>query len=189
MALADICKKIIDEAASKKDEMESQARAKKMETLSMYKKKAEELAAGIIKKAEQEAMIYKKGVLIEARLQQKNAVLSKKRKLLEEVFEEAQKRFMESADYPKVVAMAVKKNAETKKELIMIGASESRLDAAWLESLNQEEGAGFAFDEKKGDFCGGVIIKNSDVSVNLTTGMLLDQLRASIEGNAAGMLF
>ncbi len=189
MALEDIKDKIYEDAQKKRDELINKANEKKKETLDEYTVKINDFSESSITVATSKGENIKKGIVIDARLKLRNDILSKKRELIDSVISQAKEEFITSKEYADIIAAAVKKYAETKKEQIVFSAAEKVLDKKWVEKLNKELSADFTISDERGDFTGGIILKSGEVYINLTLDLLIYEMKSQCEKEIAGILF
>jgi vacuolar-type H+-ATPase subunit E/Vma4 len=189
MALEDIKNKIMKDANAQKDKMIDEAKSRKSQILGDYKKKVDDYRKTMMERADNEGETIKRGIVIDARQSVKNSVLHKKRGMINEVSLEAVKKFCESSDYPAFMAKLVKKSVVTKEEEIIVSKNDKKLDSKWLDGINKELKSKLTVSKEKGDFLGGVIVKNDRVFVNITMETLLSVMAEDVEKEIANILF
>ena len=189
MALEDIKDKIYEDAQKKRDELINKANEKKKETLDEYNAKIKDFSESSITAATSKGENVKKGVIIDARLKLRNDILAKKRVLIDSVIDQAKKEFISSKEYADTIAAAVQRYTETKKEQIIFSSAEKILDKKWVEKLNKDLNADFTISDERGDFTGGIILKDGEVYINLTLDLLIYEMKSQCEKEIAGILF
>lgn len=189
MSLEDIRKKIIADAEKKKAELLSitQQDADKIiqagkENARIYKEEHERNIQNIAGNLE-------RGLVIDARRTVANKILEQKRFRIKQVYAKAKDEFLSSADYPEIMKKLVLQSVETKKEIVIVGKNEKKLDDQWLESVNKSCSGQLTFSKESGDFEGGVLLKEKDSFVNITADTLFALIREKTEKPVADLLF
>ena len=189
MALDDIKKKIISDAQEKKRVLLGQAETKKTDVIDGYKKQADDYRKIMIERTDADGQGIKRGIITDARLRVKNEALSKKREIMSGVTADAKSKFIASPDYPAMMKSLVLKSLTTKEEEIIVSKNEKTLDGKWLDDVNKQGNAKLKFSAVKGIFTGGVMVKNNDISVNITVDTLFKIMKEDIEKEFAKILF
>jgi len=177
-----------DKIKREADEKESAEQDKLNEQLEEYKKQTEILAQ---KAGEDE----KSHILAAARMDIAKQFLAEKRKILDEVFEQARQQLKNLPDeeYRALIKKLLLDTVETGDEEVVIDTNEKRIDHGFIKHINRELGHGKNGDLKlsgeKQDIGAGFILKRGKIKTNVSIGVLLDQARKELEIELAKELF
>ena len=146
-----------DKIKKEAEEKEAAEQAKFTEQLDEYKKQTEILA----KKAGEDERSH---VLAAARMDIAKEFLAEKRKILDEVFEQAHQQLQNLPDeeYRALIKKLILDAVETGDEQVVIDTKEKRIDREFIKKINSELGSG-----KKGD------LKLSDQKQDIGAGFIL----------------
>ena len=189
MGLEEIKRKIIKDANKQKDELLAQAKAKKSEILGDYQSQGEAYYNETMEKAKAEGESVKRGIVIDARGHVRNEILAEKRAILAESFKKAMAVLKQSEDYSVIMAELVAQSLDSKDEEIIVASDEKVLDKKWLDAVSKKTGSKLSFAKEKGDFTGGVIVKNGNRFVNITLEILFDSVKEEAEKELSEILF
>ena len=168
------------------DEKEAAEQAKLTEQLEEYKKQTEVLAQ---KSGEERKM----RLLAAARMEIAKDFLGEKRKILDEVFEQARIQFtnLPNEEYRKVMTELMVKAAETGDEEVIIDKKEKRINDELINQVNQQLGnkGNLKLSEEKGNLGAGFILKRGKIKNNVSLQVLLEQARKELEIELAKELF
>lgn len=168
------------------DEKETSEQAELAEQLDEYEKQTEVLAQ---KSGEERKM----RLLAAARMEIAKDFLGEKRKILDEVFEQAKIQFTNLPDeeYRNVMAQLMKKAAESGNEEVIIDNEESRINDELINQVNQQLGnkGNLKLSKEKGNLGAGFILKRGKIKNNVSLQVLLDQARKEMEIELAKELF
>lgn len=168
------------------DEKETSEQAELAEQLDEYEKQTEVLAQ---KSGEERKM----RLLAAARMEIAKDFLGEKRKILDEVFEQAKIQFTNLPDeeYRNVMAQLMKKAAETGDEEVIIDKKEKRINDKLINQVNQQLGnkGNLKLSEEKGNLGAGFILKHGKIKNNVSLQVLLEQARKELEIELAKELF
>ncbi|MGL5255191.1 MAG: V-type ATP synthase subunit E [Brevinema sp.] len=189
MSLEDIKKKILADAEQKKQDalkvardQATQFQAESQKEIAAYKDEHQRAAKSIAENVE-------RGLVIDARRTLANSILAKKRNCIDNVYTAAQESFLASADYAPLMKKLIISVLQSKKEEVILSASDKALNQAWLDALNKEAGSALVFAKDKGTFAGGVILRDGEVFFNITAETLFAQIREKTEKPVADILF
>jgi V/A-type H+-transporting ATPase subunit E len=174
----------------KKESQEKEAaeQAKLNEQLKEYKEQTEILAQ---KAGEDE----KSHILAAARMDIAKEFLTEKRKILDEVFEQARKKLQDMPDeeYRALIKKLLLDVVETGDEEVVIDTNEKRIDHGFIKQINRELASGkkseLKLSDQKQDIGAGFILKRGKIKTNVSIGVLLDQARKELEIDLAKELF
>jgi len=168
------------------DEKETSEQAELAEQLDEYEKQTEVLAQ---KSGEERKM----RLLAAARMEIAKDFLGEKRKILDEVFEQAKIQFTNLPDeeYRNVMAQLMKKATESGDEEVIIDKKEKRLNDKLINQVNQQLGnkGNLKLSEEKGNLGAGFILKRGKIKNNVSLQVLLEQARKELEIELAKELF
>lgn len=168
------------------DETQAAEQAKLDEQLSGYKKQTGVLAknAGEDEKAH---------ILAAARMDIAKQLLVEKRKILDEIFEQARQQLEKLSDesYLKLTTKLMLNAVETGDEEVVIDSDEKRIDQSFIDSVNQQlDGKGeLKLSADRANLGKGFILKRGRIKNNVSIEVLLAQVREELEIELAKDLF
>jgi V/A-type H+-transporting ATPase subunit E len=180
-----------DEAGKiKKQAQEKQAaeQTKLNDQLDQYKKQTELLA-------EKAGNDEKSHILAMARMEIARQFLAEKRKILEEVFEQAHQKLLELDDdeYKALCTKLLLDSVETGDEEVIVDKNERRIDQEFIKQVNRELGPGYKgnlrLSSERQNIGAGFILRRGKIKTNVSVGVLLDQARKELEIELAKQLF
>ncbi len=177
-----------DKIKKEAEEKEAAEQAKLTEQLDEYKKQTELLA----KKAGEDE---KSHILAAARMDVAKEYLAEKRKILDEVFEQARRQLQNLPDeeYRALIKKLLLDTLETGDEEVVIDTNENRIDHKFIKEVNRELGPGFKgnlrLSDQRQDLGVGFILKRGKIKTNVSLEVLLDQARKELEIELAKELF
>ncbi len=190
-----VVEKILADAKAEAEKIKSEAQEKENaekarlnEQLSDYKKQTDIIAqkAGEDKKAH---------LLAAARMDIAKDYLAEKRKILDEVFAQAQKQLQNLPDdeYCKLMTKLMLKAVETGDEEVIVDNNEKRIDQKFIKHINRELGPGYKGNLRLADvrqnLGGGFILRRDKIKNNVSIEVLLAQARKELEIELAKKLF
>ena len=195
MEAGQVVEKILADANAEADKIKKEAekkesteRAKLNEQLKEYKEQTEILA----KKAGEDE---KSHILAAARMAIAKEFLAEKRKILDEVFEQAREKLQDMPDeeYRALMKELILDTVETGDEEVVIDTNEKRIDGEFIKKINSELASGKKGDlklsDEKQNISAGFILKRGKIKTNVSIGVLLDQARKELEIELAKELF
>jgi len=187
--------KILSDARGEAEKILQQANEKKLteqaeldESLARYNEQTQILA----RKAAEDK---KRQMLSEARMDIAKQYLAQKRKIIDEVFEQAGRKLAELPDeqYRQLMAKLMMDAVETGDEEIIVDKNEKRINHEFVKQLNRKLGPGFKgnlrLSGQREDIGGGFILKRGKVRTNASISVLLEQVRSELETEVAKKLF
>ncbi len=176
--------KIQNEAKEKQD-----AEQKKLdEQLKEYKKQTELLAQ---KSADDE----KSHILAAARMKIAKEFLANKRKILDEIFQQSQRRLqtLPDQDYRNLITKLMLDAVETGDEEVIVDKNENRINQDFINQINEElssNGKGnLKLSDKRQNIAAGFILNRGKIKTNVSINVLLNQTRKELEIKLAKQLF
>jgi V/A-type H+-transporting ATPase subunit E len=195
MEAQQVIEKILDEANAEAEKIKSQARqieateqTKFDEQLNRFNEQTEALAQ---KAAEDE----KSHVLAAARMDIAKLRLAEKRKVLDEVFQQARQQLHQLPDdqYRQLIAKLILQTVETGDEQVIVDENESRIDQQLIDQVNQQLSANgkgnLKLSDQRRNLGGGFILSRGKIKTNVSFEVLLDQARKDLEIDLAKELF
>ena len=195
MDAAKVIEKILSDAKAQAQKIKKRANEKERtaqteldEQLNEYKKQTEVLAqkAGAEKKSH---------LLAAARMEIAKEYLGEKRKILDEVFAQAQTQLqnLSDAEYRKLITKLMLEAVETGDEEVIIDNNETRIDEAFSEEVNRQLGPGGKANLRLADvrlkLGGGFVLRHGKIKNNVSLEVLLAQARKELEIELAKKLF
>ncbi|MFC1738927.1 V-type ATP synthase subunit E [Planctomycetota bacterium] len=195
MEAEQVVKKILSEAQQQAEEIKQQAKEtleaeqkQLTKQLQEYNEQTQELAAKAAKDTREH-------LLSAARMETSKQLLAEKRKILNQVFNDAKKQFKElpEAEYSKVMKKLMLESVETGDEEVIVDKNESRLNHKFIKEINRELGTGYKgnlkLSEQRQDIGAGFILKRGQIKNNVSLGVLVEQAKDELEIELAKILF
>lgn len=156
--------------------------------LNEYKKQTDILA----QKAAQDK---KEHLLAAARMDIAKKFLAGKRKIIDEVFDQARTQLQNLPDnqYSQLMTKLMLQAVETGDEEIIVGKNEKCIDQKFVKQINRELGPGFKGNlrlaNETQNLTGGFILKRGKIKNNVSLDVLLQRARKELEIQLAKELF
>lgn len=195
MEAGQVIEKILADARAEAEKIKKQAeekdsaeQAKLSEQLDEYKKQTEILA----QKAGKDKKLH---LLAAARMDIAKEYLAGKRKLLDEVFAQAQQRLQNLPDkeYRMFMTKLMLGAVETGDEEVIIDNNETRIDQEFIKHINSRLEPGcrgnLRLASEKQNLGGGFILRRGRIKNNVSLWVLLAQARKALEIELAKQLF
>jgi V/A-type H+/Na+-transporting ATPase subunit E len=121
--------------------------------------------------------------------------LAEKRRILDEVFEQAKQQLQSLPDeeYKGLIKKLLLDALETGDEKVIVDTNEGRIDYEFIKHLNRELGPGYkgnlTLSDEKQNIGAGFILSRGKVKTNVSIGVLLDQARKDLEIQLGNELF
>ena len=195
MEAVQVVEKILADAKAEAEKIRKQAeeneaaeQAKLAEQLDEYKKQTAILA----KKAGEDEESH---ILAAARMDIAKQLLAEKRKILDEVFEQAHEQLQNLPDeeYRTLCTKLMLEAVETGAEEIVVDKNEKRINQDLINQVNRQlssKGKGeLKLSDQKQNIGAGFILKRGQIKTNVSLDVLLDQARKELEIDLAKELF
>ncbi|MHC4475184.1 MAG: V-type ATP synthase subunit E [Planctomycetota bacterium] len=195
MEAEQVTDKILADAKSEADKIKEQAeerlaaeQAKLEEQLADYREQTQALAA----KAARDKKLH---LLASARMDIAKELLAEKRKIVDEVFEQAGQQLLNMADgdYRKLCTKLMLDAVETGDEEVIVDKNEKRIDQEFIKNINRELGPGYKGNlklaDEKQDLAAGFVLRRGRIKNNVSVQVLLAQARKQLEIQLAKDLF
>ena len=170
------------------EENEAAEQAKLSRQLDEYKKQTEILA----KKAGEDEESH---ILAAARMDIAKQLLAEKRKILDEVFQQARQQLQNLPDeeYRTLCTKLMLEAVETGDEEVIVDKNETRINQDFIDQVNRQlssKGKGeLKLSDQKQDIGAGFVLKRGQIKTNVSLSVLLDQARKELEIDLAKELF
>ncbi len=170
------------------EEKEAAEQARLNEQLAQYKKQTESLA----KKAGEDEESH---ILAGARMDMAKQFLAEKRKILDEVFEQARRQLTELPDeqYRHLFTKLMLEAVETGEEEAIVDKNERRINPDLIHQVNQQLGpnrkGAVKLSDERHNLGAGFILRRGKVKTNVSLEVLLEQARKELEIELARQLF
>ncbi len=134
-------------------------------------------------------------ILAAARMDIAKQLLAEKGKILDEVFEQVQKRLkkLPDKDYCALMTKLILEAVETGDEEVIVDKNETRIDDKFINQINHQlssDGKGrLRLSGERENFGAGFILKRGKIKVNVSVEVLLNQARRELETELAKELF
>lgn len=167
---------------------EAAEQAKLKQQLDEYKKQTEILA----KKAGEDEESH---ILAAARMDIAKQLLAEKRKILDEVFEQARQQLqnMPEQDYRNLCNKLIIEAVETGNEEVIVDKKDNRINQDFIDQVNRQlssNGKGeLKLSDQKQDIGAGFILRRGKIKTNVSLNVLLEQARKELEIDLAKELF
>lgn len=195
MEAVQVVEKILADAKTEAEKIKKQTEANKAaeqakltEQLDEHKKQTEILA----KKAGEDEESH---ILAAARMDIAMQLLAEKRKILDEVFEQARQQLQNLPDeeYRTLCTKLMLEAVETGEEEIVVDKNDNRIDQDLIDQVNQQlapKGKGnLKLSDEKRNIVAGFILRRGQIKTNVSLAVLLDQARKELEIDMAKELF
>ena len=195
MNAENVIAKILADAGAEAEKIKRQAQEKQAaeqakldEQLRQYQKQTDALAQ---KAAEDE----KSHLLAAARMQIAKELLTEKRKILDEVFEQVRRRLLNLPDdqYRRLIADLMISAVETGNEEVILDRDENRIDQELIDQVNRQlagnNKGNLKLAGQRQELGGGFILKRGKIRANVSFEVLLSQARKELEIELAKELF
>ncbi len=195
MEAEQVIEKILSDARAEaekitKDAEQKQAdeQAKLSQQLKEYSRQTEQLAG---KAAENK----RRRMLAAARMQIAKDRLAEKARILDEVFEQAQKQLKELPDeeFFELMTQLMLAAVETGDEEVIVDKNETRLDHRFVKQVNHRLAPGYKGNlrlaEQRQDIVGGFVLRRGKIKNNVSFDVLLAQARNDLDIELAKQLF
>jgi len=195
MEAVQVVEKILSDAKAEAGKIKKQAeeneaaeQAKLSKQLDEYNKQTEILA----RKAGEDEESH---ILAAARMDIAKQLLAEKRKILDEVFEQASEQLLNlpEQEYRTLCTKLMLEAVETGAEEIVVDKNEKRINHDLIDQVNRQlssKGKGeLKLSDQKQDIGAGFILKRGQIKTNVSLDVLLDQARKELEIDLAKELF
>lgn len=191
MALADIRRKIEDEAALKAETLLKEAKEQAGRIRSDAEAEIERSRAQYAAQLEAEAPEVARRAAIMADLDVRRLLLGARQELIGQSFDGALDRLLSLGREPYLAFMEklLDQAVNTGDEELLVASDEKHLDASWLESYNTKKGQRLTLSDEHPRIRGGFILRRGRISENCSLETLVRWLRDDLESDLTARLF
>ncbi len=195
MEAEQVIQKILADAKAEAEKIKKQSgqneaaeQEKLTRQLEDYKKQTETIA-------KQAGEDEKSHILAGARMDIAKKYLTEKRKILDEIFDQAGRQLQNLPDeqYRALCKKLMLDAVETGDEEVVVDKNENRINQDFLNQVNQDLGSDFRgnlrLSSEKQNLGAGFILKHGKIKTNVSIGVLLNQARKELEIELAKELF
>ena len=195
MEAEQVVEKILADARAEADKIKKQADDKEAveqdklsEQLDEYKKQTQILA-------QQAGKDEKSHILAAARMNIAKEYLAEKRKILDEVFEQARQQLQNLPDeeYHALIKKLLLDAVETGDEEVVVDTNEGRISKELIKEINQQlssdRKSSLKLSDQRQNLGAGFILTRGKIKTNVSIEVLLDQARKELEIQLAKELF
>ena len=195
MEAEQVVEKILADARAEADKIKKQADEKEAgeqdklsQQLDEYKKQT-----GIL--AQQAGEDEKSHILAAARMNIAKEYLAEKRKILDEVFEQARQQLQNLPDeeYQALIKKLLLEAVETGDEEVVVDTNEGRISEDLIKEVNQQLGSdrnsNLKLSDQRQNLGAGFILTRGKIKTNVSIEVLLNQARKELEIQLAKELF
>ena len=189
MAVKDITRRIIDDAEKEADRIAKEAQNESDRIISEAKEEGKQKHAHFRQQVDKELGLKRGKELVTARLKAKNIILSEKRNLINEVFDNAHKKLIgiNKDTYSKFLLSIIKSNAEGGEEIIF---PESAIETGKkIVEQAVSDGVEISLSEEQGTIKDGFKFKKGKIEVDFSLDSIISTLREQKEQEAVKALF
>ena len=197
MALEDILKKIKEETDAKISEIDSHIKKRVEEIAKEGEKKIADLRKHLLHEADGKIKEEIRSKLAIAQLDFRKALLTEKRRLLDETFDAAFEdiRNLGDEDYRKLFKKLTLQVAEEGNGRIFISNKDrKRITPSLIEEINRDlhkmgKSATLELADEEVDIDGGFILKMGKIEINCSLSSLFKKMTEELESEVSGILF
>lgn len=190
-----VVEKILSDARKKAEEITDQARKRAEQNDRDLDAKLEDFRKETSQMAEEAAEDRRSRMLARARMDQKKQLLTVKAEILNDVFKRAADKInsLEDEQYRELMGDLMEKAVETGDEEVIVGKNENRLDQNFVKQVNRRLVNGYKgnlnFSDHRENISGGFVLRRGDIRINVSTEVLVSQVREDLEMELSRELF
>lgn len=195
MAIEDIIKKIETDSEEKANNLKAEAEAEAKKILDRAREEAKEKRCTILKKGEEEAERIRRRIFQIADLEVRKIILSAKRQVITDAFEQVQSRLEGLKNYQDLVCKMLLAGVETGEEEVLISARDNdRIDQKFITSINtklQKQGqkGALTLAKEKAPITSGFVLRRGKVEIDNSFSSLIKSRKDELEIKVAEILF
>ncbi len=190
--LDNITRKITEDALADAEKYRAEARAEAEKVLAMARAEGAAQGGKIIEKARAEAKNIAQRTESQANMEVRSAVLSARRRAMDNVFSAALNRLrsLSPEEYVEFMARLIVKN-QTSAATVVLNAHSQTYAVELMRRVReyQDEPIAIAIDKEIGNFSGGFILRQGRIETNCTFETLLGGVHNELEGEIMAVLF
>jgi len=190
-----VVEKILADAGTEADKITNEAKEKESAEQEKFDAQLDDFHRQTEILAKKAAEDKKAHILAAARMDIAKEYLARKRKILDEVFREAQQQLknLSDEDYRKLCSKLMLKAVETGDEEVIVDKNETRIDQEFIKQINRRLGPGYKgnlrLSDQRQNLEGGFILRRGRIKNNVSFDVLLAQARKELEIELAKELF
>lgn len=185
--------KILAEARAEADKIRQEAQARTDAETARLNAEIEQFRQDTKTLAEQAGAEAKDQILASARMDNRQAYLATKVRLLDEVFERARRKInsLPDKEYQELMKSLLTPTVQAGDEKIVVGRDERRLDEAFVREVNRQIGpkGKLQLADRRVNIDGGFLLERGKIRINSSIGVLIGQARDRLELELARDLF
>jgi len=195
MEAEQVIDKILSDANEQAKKIDDQAKEKLDTEQAEHDSRLREYKDQTVAIAKEAAQDEKAHILAGGRMKIAKEYLAEKRKILDEVFDNARDQIQNLPDeqYRKLMTRLMLEAVETGDEEVVVDNNETRIDLDFIKEVNRKLGPGFQGNlrlaRENQDIKGGFILKRGKIKTNVSINVLIDQARKDLEIELAAELF
>ena len=195
MEVEQVVEKILADARSEADKITKAADEKEAAEQAQLDEQLDEYQQQTKVMAEKAGADKKSHLLATARMDIAKEHLGEKRKILDEVFAQAEKKLKGLPDkqYCELMEKLMLGAVETGDEEVIVDKKETRIDQKFIKQVNRKLGPGYKgnlrLSDEKQDIRAGFILRRGKIKNNVSLDVLLAQARKALEIELAKELF
>jgi V/A-type H+-transporting ATPase subunit E len=195
MSANEVTEKILTEAQAQADKIKKQADEKALQERQKLQTELDSFDEQTSQLASKAAEEVKAQVLAQARMEIAKKSLQARNDILEQTFAAAAEKIknMDAQNYQQLMEKLLIASVNTGDEEIVIDKNEQRIDAAFVERLNdklsKDSKGNLKLSDSKADIGAGFILQKGRIRVNGSLKVLLEAAREKIQTELAAELF
>jgi V/A-type H+-transporting ATPase subunit E len=185
-----VVQKILKDAQEESKRIKKEGEEEELKIRKETEEEVKKLETQLEKEVAEKLKKEKNQLIGKVRLKKRGEILIHKRKLIERVLQKAIETILnqEKKEYQQMIKNWIKKT-KTKEGEIVVGEEERKIDANFVENLNEELGTRFSFKEKREKIKGGVLIVKENTYIDVSIDTLIKLYKEEIELQLAHILF
>ena len=190
-----VTEKILADAGAEAQKITGEAKEKENAEQAEFDTQLNEFRRQTETLAKKAAEDKKAHILAAARMDIAKEYLARKRKILDEVFREAQQQLqnLSDEDYRKLCSKLILEAVETGDEEVIVDNNETRIDQEFIKQINRRLGPGYKgnlrLSDERQNLGGGFVLRRGKIKNNVSFEVLLNQARKELEIELAKELF
>jgi len=190
-----VVEKILADAGAEAQKITNEAKEKENAEQAEFDTQLDEFRRQTETLAKKASEDKKAHILAAARMDIAKEYLARKRKILDEVFREAQQQLqnLSDEDYRKLCSKLILKAVETGDEEVIVDNNETRIDQNFIKQINRRLGPGYKGNlrlaDERQNLGGGFVLRRGKIKNNVSFEVLLNQARKELEIELAKELF
>jgi V/A-type H+-transporting ATPase subunit E len=189
-----VIEKILEEAKGMMLEIEARGIEESKNMLKETENKISEIEENAKSVAWEKAKVEKERLLALSRVENRKGKLLLKRKLCDEVFEEALKALSSGGDYKKWMMNLFHLAVESGEEEVLLGKNERVMDKAFLKEVNDKirkngKEGNLRLSPDRIEIQGGFILRKDRIEINVSLETLHGRVREELEIEVGRILF